>query len=351
MGEEPAYWDRRKLKLADRATAEPVRIVISTDSKNITPEHAAAFIAAAKLAQQFRPLEIWWQGAWLKEDTCANPQERGFGHVFLVPLVNGDLDFSRLQFVLSDTERDKCSFMIMTAHAYPAHLGSGGKVGEQSYLPDTSDFVRESAADEVAQHAALWAGLEAQWEVQINPRSARQYWSSPTSKSFTVDKATRQRWDREYQEQQQRERKPKPMRPESEPKTSTFDPAYENPQPRTHLKPRSGPRSLQPGRTPLCPNRSWQMPNHLSPVTQWQIRYLFVFAQKRRFRGHPLRGPARHIPHPPDWFWPSARHFRYAQSQTADSAGNAPVKLRILPIDSKFPPTHFSQRAYLPAAG
>ena len=177
-GEERAYIDRRKMRLADQAVAaQSVRIVISTDSKHITPDHASAFIAAAKLAQQFRPLEIWWQGAWLKED---DQPDAGYGHVFLVPLVNGDLDFSRLQFVLSDEARDRCSFFVMATHAFALKKGWGGKVGEHSYLPDTYDFIRESgitaSPEQVAAYAAYWAGLGSRWDAQISDIQASQFW-------------------------------------------------------------------------------------------------------------------------------------------------------------------------------
>lgn len=179
-GDERSFIDRKKMRLADRATLEPVRIVVSTDSREIKPENAAAFIAAAKIAEQFRPLEIWWQGGWLFE----KGPEQGFGHIFHVPLVSGDLDFTRLQFVLSDTYRDSCSFSIMAAHAYPAGHGWGGGVAKQSYLPDTFDFVRESGIEatpeKVARLAAKWAGLEhIVWEY-VSPWAAEQGWEDPT---------------------------------------------------------------------------------------------------------------------------------------------------------------------------
>ena len=72
--------------LADSATTDPLRVVISTDSRHVSRSNAVAFIAAAKLAQQFRPLELWWQGAWLFEE---GKKEADNGHVFLVPLIQG----------------------------------------------------------------------------------------------------------------------------------------------------------------------------------------------------------------------------------------------------------------------
>ena len=63
-------------------SGEPLRIVISTDDNKVPEGTAAAFIATARLVQQFIPLEIWWQGAWLNAT-------RTKGFVFHVPLVQG----------------------------------------------------------------------------------------------------------------------------------------------------------------------------------------------------------------------------------------------------------------------
>jgi hypothetical protein len=184
-GEERAFFDRRKLHLADSATCEPCRIVISTDSKDVTPDHAAAFIAAARLAQQFRPVEIWWQGAWLIEAG----ESKGHGFVFLVPLVQGDMDYRRLQFVLSSKARDHASFTIMFSYAWPLKMGWGGGVGPWSYLENTDHFVRESGiradADIVAYYAAMWAGLENKWSGQFDGKEAEQRWepAQPERKS------------------------------------------------------------------------------------------------------------------------------------------------------------------------
>ncbi len=207
-GEERACLDRRKLRLSEQATGEPVRIVVSTDSKEIRPQNAAAFIAAAKLAQQFRPLEIWWQGAWLKGADAKDPAERGFGHVFHVPLVLGDMDFRRLQFVLGDPVRDVASYFIMVSFAWPAGLGWGGGVGEESFLPNTHDYIRESGLKHdpvaVARYAARWAGLEPRWVDAVSAWHAEQHWTNTTSPvvSSVVDEATRRRWQQDEQQRQ-----------------------------------------------------------------------------------------------------------------------------------------------------
>lgn len=208
QGDDRPCFDRRKLRLADRATSEPLRIVISTDSKAVTAEHAIAFIAAAKIAQQFRPLEIWWQGAWLLEQG----PHKGCGHVFLVPLVNGDLDFRRMQFVLSSDLRDHASYCIMFSYAYPKTSWGGG-VAEQSYLPDTHHFISEKGIEHspqaVANYAAQWAGFEPLWAESVSAYEAAQYWAPPQSRTTDAadtrkEQAERMRqWDRERKQEEQ----------------------------------------------------------------------------------------------------------------------------------------------------
>ena len=46
---------------------EPVRIVVSTDDNQVPTGTAAAFIATVQIVQQFVPVEVWWQGAWLND--------------------------------------------------------------------------------------------------------------------------------------------------------------------------------------------------------------------------------------------------------------------------------------------
>lgn len=207
MGDDRPFLDRRRIGLAEAATLESVRVVVSTDTKNIQADNAAAFIAAAKLAQQFRPLELWWQSAWLID----SPAYGIVGHVVLTPMVKGELDFSRLQFVLSDEDRDRCGYYIMFAHAYPNGYRWGQRVGEWSYLDNTFDFIRESGikpcAKTVARYAAKWAGMEPSYMEEVYGWEASQYWE-PTSekKSWEPTSADRRRWaeDKRRREQERR---------------------------------------------------------------------------------------------------------------------------------------------------
>jgi hypothetical protein len=110
-GDDQPFYKCTKRVVNDATMAgEPLRIVISTDDNKVPEGTAAAFIATARLVQQFIPLEIWWQGAWL---TAA----RAKGFVFHVPLVQGDMDFSRLEFCIADPMRDMFSYMVMATHA------------------------------------------------------------------------------------------------------------------------------------------------------------------------------------------------------------------------------------------
>lgn len=214
-GDDRPCFDWRKLRVGDAANAEPIRVVISTDSKEIRPENAAAFIAATKLAQQFRPLEVWWQGAWFMEEwrRYEGVAETG-GHVFHVPLVQGDMDFRRLQFVLSDTARDAASFYIMVEHAYRAGYGWGAGVAERSYLPGTASFIRESGmradADEVARYAAEWAGMESRWRSWVSGTEAEQYWRAESERpEWKSDPESEKRWRKESRERDKKEREQK----------------------------------------------------------------------------------------------------------------------------------------------
>lgn len=199
QGEERCCFERRKMRLNERATLEPLRIVISTDCREVDSTHAIAFVAAAKLAQQFRPLDLWWQGAWLLE----KGEHRGNGHIILVPLVSGDLDFARLQFVLSSTLRDHASFNIMFSYAYPKYAWGGG-VGEWSFLENTTDFVRESGIksdpQSVARVAARWAGMDPLWQEEVSDYQALQWWDPKPYQSPPTQPGDRERWQREERE-------------------------------------------------------------------------------------------------------------------------------------------------------
>lgn len=218
-GEERCYFDRRRVRLADDATTEPIRVVISTDSKQVNRNNAVAFIAAAKLAQQFRPLELWWQGAWLKDNERS--AEYGYGHIFHVPLIQGDLDFSRLVFVLSSPYRDHVSYRIMFSYAYTAGYGWGGGTARYSHLEKTDDFVSETGivADprHIAEYAARWAGMEPLYRIRIDDYEAQQFWRpapgpsetpayTPTRETAAERKERERRW-READEAERRRKR------------------------------------------------------------------------------------------------------------------------------------------------
>lgn len=222
-GEPACCIDRRRIRLRDAdTTLEPVRIVISTDSTDdASDEHVVAFIAAAKLAQQFRPLEIWWQGAWLDDDNESK------GTVLLAPLIQGDLDFARVQFFLSHKLRDKLSYRCGWYHWATVPSGGsfkvtrvmqsfGGARATYSHLPDTFDFITEkgipSAPWEIARLAARWAGLESLWRTEINGGEAEQYWrpesnTPSTSTETPAQKAERDRRWKEQEQERERQRK------------------------------------------------------------------------------------------------------------------------------------------------
>ena len=219
-GEENCCLDRRKQRLSEKpAATDPVRIVISTDARTIPPEAASAFVAAARLAAQFVPLEIWWQGSWLKEDG----EFKGNGHVFHVPLVRaGEMDFSRLQFVLCSPARDSASFQIMFSRAFPAGLGWGAGKLDYSTLPSTTDFIPSGGlcadAESVAGKAASWIGLEPLWLARYNESKSNLQeftpatgngtepaWKPPTAEERARWAAIAEQNEKDREEQRKRE--------------------------------------------------------------------------------------------------------------------------------------------------
>jgi hypothetical protein len=172
QGDDQPFYKRCRNIINDETKAgEPVRIVVSTDDNNVPDGAAAAFIATVRIVQQFVPVEVWWQGAWLNES-------RTKGFVFHVPLVQGDMDFSRLDYCISDETRDNLSFRVMSAQAvneYHEVWNECGERAERSYLHDWNDgdqwlnnFVAHRgispSADSIAYHAARWIGLEPLWK-------------------------------------------------------------------------------------------------------------------------------------------------------------------------------------------
>lgn len=173
--DQPFYKRTRTIENNATRAGKPVRVVISTDLNRIVPGTAAAFIATARLAQQFVPLEIWWQGAWLTPDHMR-------GYVFHVPLVTGDMDFSRLEYCIADTTRDTFSFMVMATHAtYTAKetWNGCGTSANYSHHPDPdAKFIShtgiEPTGERIARHAANWIGLDPLWSLEVGDNSAEQ---------------------------------------------------------------------------------------------------------------------------------------------------------------------------------
>lgn len=151
----PCFYRKRQTEARPNGS-NPIRVVISTDSRQVAPRTAAAFIATVRLVQQWRPVEIWWQGAWLGEG-------RRTGYVFHVPLINGDVDFSRLEFCIADRFRDNLSWSVMMVraceHTHASWTGQNLQ-GERSYLPDTNHFISHlgiaPTGESIAAHAADW---------------------------------------------------------------------------------------------------------------------------------------------------------------------------------------------------
>lgn len=166
MGDDSPCYDMTRGKLAEfGAAGEPVKVVISTDSTpKLDAGRVVAFIAAVRIVQQFRPVEVWWQGSWLNA--------RGGGYVLLAPLVQGDMDFSRIAYFLTDPTRDNLSFGVAHARVKlrDRKLMEGlGEQAKRSYL-DGAHFVNhhgiKPAAEAIAAVAAEWLGLPAKWEVE-----------------------------------------------------------------------------------------------------------------------------------------------------------------------------------------
>jgi len=167
--DQPFFKRMHSVVNAETKAGEPVRIVVSTDDNQVPPGTAAAFIATVQIVQQFVAVEVWWQGAWLNDS-----KTRGF--VFHVPLVQGDMDFSRLEFSIADTRRDLFSFMVMSTHCVIDLKESWNHCGhraEKSYLPESTgykNFVAHNGirpeASSIAAHAAQWLGWDALWQVE-----------------------------------------------------------------------------------------------------------------------------------------------------------------------------------------
>lgn len=153
----PCFWRKRQATTSANG-GEPVRVVISTDG---VPQHdrTAAFIATVQIVQQWRRVEVFWQGAWLNVDRTA-------GWVFHVPLITGDMDYSRLQFVLANRNRDAVSWANTITHNAEnerARWGSCSSTAFKSYLPgEPAHFIRHEGitpdGESIASRAREWIG-------------------------------------------------------------------------------------------------------------------------------------------------------------------------------------------------
>ena len=171
-GDDQPFYKRIRNVVNDETKAgEPFRVVVSTDDNKVPEGTAAAFIATVRIVQQFVPVEVWLQGAWLTDDRCK-------GFVFHVPLVQGDMDFSRLEFCISDSQRDMFSYMVMSTHCVLDLKESWNSCAEranQSHLPEAPGWKHFVAHDgirpeggSIAAMAACWLGWESAWEVSEN---------------------------------------------------------------------------------------------------------------------------------------------------------------------------------------
>jgi hypothetical protein len=167
-GDDSPCFDRRPARLAAVADhGEPVKVVISTDGDETNQEALVSFAAVSRIVMQFRPLEIYQQGAWLNDDGT------DAGYVFFVPLVSNTFDLARLQFALTDPNRDSLSFGLFAARCMlrDKHAVRGlGRHADRSYM-EGAHFVPRSGipADpaDVARVAAAWLGIEsAYWHEQ-----------------------------------------------------------------------------------------------------------------------------------------------------------------------------------------
>lgn len=160
-GDDAPFFFRRRGDLSEANGGEPIRLVISTDSNEIKPGTAAAFIAAVKILQQWRSVEVWWQGSWLGSG-------RTNGWVFLVPLVQGDMDFTRLDFCLSNSMRDTVSYAVMVTRTCEVtrRMWNGcNHTADRSFLTGApSHLISHNGlspdARTIAHWCAWWLGFE-----------------------------------------------------------------------------------------------------------------------------------------------------------------------------------------------
>lgn len=208
QGDDAPYFYRNRSDVSESNGGEPVRVVISTDSNAVVPGTAAAFIATVRLVQQWRSVEVWWQGAWLSDDGHK-------GWVFHVPLVQGDMDFTRLDYCISDKTRDNVSYAIMMTRACETtkRVWNGcNNTARWSYLPGESKFVSHTGimpkGDSIATRAASWLDWEgAGWNDYVIRKAAVQELPPlPSRPESAADQAATEQRMKEFDERQRKQR-------------------------------------------------------------------------------------------------------------------------------------------------
>lgn len=204
QGEDNPYFYRSRTHVTEANGGEPVRVVISTDSNAPSRLAAAALIATIRIVQQFRPVYVWWQGAWLSS------ARRGW--VFHVPLVQGDMDFTRLDFCINSMSRDSLSWMTMFVRALEVTKCIGWAAGhaERSYLAEESYFVPHSGVsadpEYIARTAARWLGLESIYSTEIDGFGALQSLPHVVTEEDRREQEEYARKNRKRREKEDRER-------------------------------------------------------------------------------------------------------------------------------------------------
>lgn len=164
IGDDRPCFTMKRRSIAETAGEQRKRIVISTDcNQNASMEMAAAVIATIRIVQQWQPLDVWWQGAWLSDD-----EQRGY--VFHVPLIEGDMDFAKIMFFLASPHRDSFSWMMMATESIDRGYYGWNETqnrAERSYLDGTDVFVdhRGIRGSDVESYAAWWLGMPSQWQI------------------------------------------------------------------------------------------------------------------------------------------------------------------------------------------
>jgi hypothetical protein len=215
-GDDSPCYDMTRAKLRDYAAAgEPVTVVISTDSS--TPASLAAFVATVRIVQQFRPVNVWWQGAWLADDG------QRAGYIFHAPLITNDMDFSRVQYVLENATRDSLSFSVLHQKAVvgdKVRARGMGRQADRAYMTG-AEFVDhggiEPTPEQVAARAADWLGIESRWNIEYRtekeaknalqsiPKERKPYVDTRTAEERAKDEKRMNREHKEWSKNRERQ--------------------------------------------------------------------------------------------------------------------------------------------------